>query len=312
MAQRVATVRFYVGLKRLRRGAPWPSDLLPVDAVVTGLSSLTRGADGTELFPYQETHIVGRVRDVTTDYAHLVFYRLRKFGIPETYDAIGNVEVLDLDRDKSLAEPTEMLFFRNGVIGHLVNMHGPGAASAARYIEAKTGIDIVMAALLREDVLSQIRADDEVSQVVIRVASSNVEQLGKAARNMVDAGRSAATSPGTGSIELIYRPERGQKDRFWSTWYPRVRRLVGQADPGTLEKAVIVRRDDLGRDDAVDFLTARITEQVLVEINDTTRNVVPRTAESAIASAYNADRADIEEALSLLTTENVGNEEDPS
>jgi hypothetical protein len=311
VTDRVATVRFYVGLKRLRRSPPWPTDTLPVDAIVTGLQALTRGAGGTELLAHQDGQLVGRVRTVTEHYAHLVFYRVRKSGYPETFDdTTGDVAVLNLDSNKSLAEPTEMLFFQSGVIGHLVNLHGPGAASSARYIEEKTGIDLVMAALLREDVLGQIRSDDEVSQVVIRVASSNVEQLGKAAANMVDAGLSASTSPGTGSIELVYRAERGQKDRFWSTWYPRVRRLVQTADPGTLERAVVVRRDDLGRDDAVDFLTARITEQVLVVIDEQTRNVVPRTAESAIASAYNADRAAIEEAVSLVLAANVGNEAD--
>jgi hypothetical protein len=261
---------------------------------------------------FHDGTLVGRVRSARPKYAHLVFYRIRKSGYPDTFDdATGTVELLDLDSSKSLAEPTEMLFFRNGVIGHLVNIHGPGGSSSARYVEEKTGIDFIMAALLRGDVLNQIRQDDEVSQVILRVASSNVEQLGKAARNMVNTGRSAADAPGTGSIELTYRAERGQKDRFWSTWNPRIRRLVATADPGTLEKAVAIRRnEELGTDEAVDFLSSRITEQVQVEVSDRTRNVVPETAEATIAAAYNSALTEIEAALILLSEADKGEEEE--
>lgn len=311
MSTRVATVRFYTGLKRLKTSPPWPTRQLPVDAVAKGLRGLTRGAGGTEAFAFDGGTLVGRLRKKTPHYAHLVFYRVRKGGYPDTFDdSTGDVAPLDLDMNKSLAEPTEMLFFMNGVIGQLVNMHGPGASSCARYVEAKTGIDFVMAPLLRDDVLEQIREDDEVSLVAVRVASSNVEQLGKAASTMRDAGLSAADAPGTGSIELIYRPAHGDKERFWDTWLPRLRRLLTRADPGTLEKVEVRRRNELGRDEYIDFLASRISAQVEVEISEYTLNVVPDIAETAIASAYNADRIAIEAALQLLTAMDIGEDDE--
>lgn len=311
MAERVVTVRFYVGMKRKVRGPAWPTPTLPVNLIAERVDALTIGPDGTAFWNHRGRLVLGRVRKRTKEYVHIVFYRLRADELPDTLNfSDGQVHELDLEENEALAEPTEMLFFTNGVIGHLANHFGPGSGLCAAYTEEKTGIDMVMGALIRDDVLAQLREDDQVQAVTIRVASANVEQLGRAARSLVAAGQSAANAAGTGSVEMIYRARKGQKDRFWQTWWPRVRRIAA-LEPGTVEKLKAVRRDDtLHRDEEVDLLTARITRSTPIAITTGRRNIDPAIAEAAIVDAYNAEEPAILRALEMATDVGEGTEDE--
>jgi hypothetical protein len=312
MPDRVLTVRFYGAMKRKLRGDPWLNGLVPLTAIVGGIQGLTLGKDGTALWNHRGRLVLARVRKSAPAYQHLVFYRLRHDDLPDKINQIsGAIDALDLDVNEALAEPTEIVMFVNGAVGHLVNGHAPGAGLCAAYIEEKTGVDLVFSPLVRRDVLDQIREDDQVSVVDIRVATGEVEQLGKASTSLAAAGRSAVNAPGTGSIELIYRPQPGAKEQFWDTWFSVIRQLVRTADPGTLQKVKVTRHDDtLDRTDDVDFLNAKITQAAEVAVPAGRRNVTPDVAEAAIVGAYNSLESDILEALSRAQDRGEGTEVD--
>lgn len=295
-------IRFYVGAKRLRRGAPWPNEILPVDHLVDQLKQLDRGVNGNEQFFHNGRVVIGDVRSVTDHYAHLVFHRIRQDNLPYLRrGATGEIEDLDLDEDDALAESTEMLFFRNGVIAHAVNRDGPGSILSAMYLEEKTGVDVVMASLLRADALAQLREDDEVPAVTIKVVSGNWRQLGGEGDSLREAARAAATAPGTGSIEMIFRAEHGKKERFWDTWRPRLTRLVAGAEPGTIEKLKVQRNDaDDHQAELVDLLEAKITATRQVEVQSRSRRLRPAAAEMAMVEAYNTEQAGILAAVQEL------------
>lgn len=79
---------------------------------------------------------------------HLVFYRIRSDNLPQLrHGSTGDIENLDLAAEDALAEPTELLLMRSGLVVHLVHREGPPMSTAWSYVEQKTGVDAVMAAL---------------------------------------------------------------------------------------------------------------------------------------------------------------------
>jgi hypothetical protein len=291
--ERTVTIRFYMGAKRHRSTPPWPGGIVPVDRLVDGLKQLDRGVRGNDEYEWAGKVVIGHVRDETEDYAHLVFHRIRQDNLPSMRrGATGEIEDLDLDEDDALAEPTEMLFFKNGVIAHAVNRDGPGSLLAARYLEDKTDVDIVMVPLLRPDALSQLREDDEVQAVTMKVASGDWHQLEDEAdtHGLRDLARGMVAAPGTGSIELIFRPERGQRDEFWRTWRPRLLRVAASR---WAEKLKVRRSESDDRAEMVDLLEAKLAVSTPVAVQQRSRRLVPRAAERAMVMAYNHDQHQI-------------------
>jgi hypothetical protein len=298
MTTRTTKVRFFGAAKRLTKD-PWPDCLPPVTKIASDVAALTAPDDLISVGQYT---IVGRLRSSHTDYAHLVFYRIRNDVLPSLRDATtGAIEAWDLDQDSDLAEATEVLLLRSGLVLQLVNRDGPGIGSIAKYIERVSTVDIDMVALLHDDPLAQLGAHPEIQMVKIRAASGSAAELAQGHASLREAGRSADRAPGTKSIEMIYRAETGQKDRFSGTWMPRIRRLLGR--PGIERITVTQYDDDAKAAEEIDLLQDRITATAHVELTNDNRYITAGAAREALLTAYQGMKDVVDPALGALLDE---------
>lgn len=300
MTTRTMTARFFGAAKRMSKD-PWPGCLPPLDEVGDGIDALHPPDDLVELPLYT---VVGRVRAKLDDYLHLVFYRIRQDVLPSLRDAsTGDIDTLDLDGDSDLAEATEVLMFKSGLVVQLVNRDGPGINAIARYIEEVSGVDIDMVALINDDALAQLGKHPELQMVRIRAASGSEEQLAQGHESLRGAGESADRAPGTKSVELLYRAEPAAHDTFSTTWMPRLTKLLGR--PGIERVAVTAFNANAGMYEEKDLLQDRITTKAFVELTTDNRHITEEAARDALLTAYNGMAAVVDPALGALIDEEL-------
>lgn len=303
MTTRVMNVRFYGAAKRLSPD-PWAGGLLPVDEIEAGLAALNPPNDAIVV---NGQTIVGRVRSSHADYAHVVFYRIRDDLLPALRNSVtGDIEELLIDDEDALAEATEVLLCRNGLVVQLVNRDGPGITTISIYIEKATGVDAVMVALVHDDALEQLGQSPDLSAVKIRAARGSAEELGRGHASLREAGLSADRAPGTKSVELIYRAEPGRRERFRDTWMPRIRRLAGE--PGIERLTVFAYDEEARRTDEIDLLLDKITTRAFVELTSDNRYITADAALVALLDAYDAMRYAVSPALRAVIAEEAGDQ----
>lgn len=298
---RSARIRFHLARKRRKRGPPWPNDAFPIEHVCNVMAELSVGANGTAYSTIGDRTILGMVREWTADYAHLAFYWLRDDDLPSVHDEKGNITPLRLGSLDELAESTELVFLPGGVVGQLYNQVGPGLSVCERCVEEKTGVDVSFHSLLRPETMLLLEGEVEINAVEIRVARGNAHELARALPSLQTSALRLVDEPGTGSLTIVLRPERGGKERFSERWVPRLQRLA-QARRGAFQKLAVERRrlDFEGGTDVVDLLRGRITVTRDVPLIGATRHVVPTAARDAILNAYDDEFETIRAAIELL------------
>lgn len=294
MARR--TVRFYLALQPVRPDATvWTDGLPPLDLVEDGWHATDYGDGGGE-HTHRGVTSVGIIQLSNDDFLHVRVGRIRRTDLPSGYDHDAG-EFGDLDIPVDLAEITDLLFLRNGIIAELVNRDGPSISTVLRYIEAVWAVPIDAMAAIRPDALARLRSKDEIMLAEIAVPVRSVDALAEGADGLREAARNAARLPSVGHIKLVLRPEAGGGEEFLAGWLPIMERLAASSDGGTFDSLKVSGRAD-GASETIDLLQQRIQRRVSVDFDPKARQITHGAARKALVDAYEEERGELETALS--------------
>src|SRR5207302_4397429 len=138
--------------------------------------------------------------------------------------------------------------------------------------------------------------NDEVSAIDIRVAASYVDAIAAGSEGLRDGARRVATATESGSVELVFRPPRGNreaKERWWRHNLPIIRTLRRSETARHLDKLDVIRQSERRFPEVVDYLSQEIATFQDVDLMPNSRHTDPDAARAAIIDAYNQVRREI-------------------
>lgn len=237
----------------------------------------------------------------------LRFCQVRRNGLPQVEEN-GVVNDLTIAENAGLLEPVHVVFFGENIVGADFNFYGPRLSRLGYYMRAKSGGNgplLQFMPLLNRDIADQLNRLNDIALFDLRIKAAYVETVRQADESLGEAfAANARILDGDAEdIQLVLRPERGQRQGAFRRLLQPIRSLVGVRDfrENTERFQVRGRMNDTGKIDTIDLLRDQLiaTKQIL-RVGERSRAVQAESAYQAIEMAYNELRESLRVAAGLM------------
>lgn len=232
------------------------------------------------------------------DILHFRFWKVRRSQLPSLHNlASGAITPLALDESEGLAEAVDYVLFRDScVVGVLINRAGPSRQHFLDYIREKTGVELKLVPLTREDAVELVNGD-RVTSVDVEVVSGHFDLLAALGADMSQKAENVST-PGIQTVTLSLSVEKEKRSQFWHSIKPKLKELLS-VESGIKNMKVDQASTDAHSAQTSDLLADIIAFEAKIEI-EIGRTVEVKDAQMAIVHGKDDNDVAIKSALDRL------------
>lgn len=235
----------------------------------------------------------------------LRFGTSRRSSLPQVEEN-GAVSPLAISNTAGLVEWTHVMFFPNNIMGAEFNYYGPRVPRLREYLREKGPPpceNIAFHQLLRDDALQKLRRLQDIQLFRLNIHASYAETIGQIDESLADAFDALRRVGEAEQVEVIMRPPpRSRKGRLSKRLIGIAENLLQRNDLRDNTNVFRVKGTDseIGLSEPIDLLNDQlIAHRQVMREDSRTRAIDSKSAFTAIESAYEELREDLEKAAAV-------------
>jgi hypothetical protein len=240
-------------------------------------------------------------------YPAAVFATVRRNGLPEVSDELGQLTPLPISLESGLAEKVHVVFFPSNIVGIDFNVYGPRPHAIGHYLTTK-GSDLLpnglaLWALLRADAAAKLNSFSELTFLSLRIKPSLVETIKKSNRSLGSAFEAIRAFSDSPDLELICRTDRRKKETLCKSLLNWTKKAVHNSEimSEALSFDIAGISPTFPKADSLDLLSDKlVVRKAMMKHDPRSRSVDPISAFNAIEEAYVELKIEIEAATAVL------------
>jgi len=233
---------------------------------------------------------------------------LRRQNLPHLEDG-GNLDALNLQVGKNLAELTHMVFFKEKkqlIVASEANFFGPRPTRFPYYLQAKFSDmpQIFLELLVNEHMAKKLNTLEDIRLLRLKLRRSNADVLKEASPSLAKALQAACEDADAPVFELTLRADERSRQALNPSLIDMVKNIIGLGlvDRGREEIVVRGYSNETSRVEEFDLLKDRaVVKTVVMKESEKSRNVDSEDMISKMIESYEGEKSWLLKAPSLAS-----------